>query len=211
MYRFSRFATIVTLVLGMFVTVSSAPAGENKSSDVQYGVTPDGRLKLLFTEGLVVLQPIESGPLTGWGADEPGFFSIINPIPEEAMSPLAPSNNIVVQVVGAGLDNGLKAWLPGFGAHLGNGPFSVSSWDLGPDHEDSHPFWHIDPTTAGFVGPLAQTEWNATFRIIDTGATGYLPSDPITMTFAPEPGSLAMLAVGAAALLRRNRRTSSVN
>lgn len=207
----SRFSFIrIALVLTMTVLAWSSPvwAGphEHEEGDIRVGRMPNGQLKLLFTAGLTVLPVIDSGPLTGWGLDEPGFFSIDETIPEEDMSPLASGNNIVVEVVGSGLDNGLKSWLPGFGNYLGNGPLSVLSWNLGPDFTDTHSFWHIDPTTPGFVSPPDQTEWSATIRVIDTGSTGYLASDPITLTFAPEPGSLALLVIGGALALRRNHR-----
>jgi len=195
--------------MAVFTATSAAWAGpphDHEEGDIRVGLLPNGQLKLLFTEGLTVLPVIDAGPLTGWGLDEPGFFSIDEMIPEENMSPLASGNNIVVEVVGAGLDNGLKHWLPGFGNHFGNGPLSVTSWNLGPDFADTHGFWHIDPTTPGFVYPPTQSVWSATFRVVDTGSTGYLASDPITLTFAPEPGSLALLAIGGALTLRRARR-----
>jgi len=198
------------LVFAMAVMAWSRPASagphEHEEGDIRVGRTPTGQLKLLFTGGLTVLPIIDSGPLTGWGLDEPGFFSIDEEIPEENMSPLMAGNNIIVEVVGAGLDNGLKHWLPGFGNYFGNGPLSVSSWNLGPDFTDTHGFFHIDSTTPGFVYPPGQTEWSATIRVIDTGSTGYLASDPITLTFAPEPTSLALLAIGGLATLRRTRR-----
>lgn len=204
----------VALIFSIAVITGSSPAlagpHEHEEGDIRVGLLPNGQLKLLFTGGLTVLPVIDAGPLTGWGLDEPGFFSIDENIVDENMSPLAPGNNIIVEVVGAGIDNGLKSWLPGFGNYLGNGPLSVLSWNLGPDFTDTHGFWHIDPTTPGFVSPPGQTEWSATFRIIDTGSTGYLPSDPITMTFAPEPGALSLLAFGAGVLLRRTRCRSGV-
>lgn len=208
MSRFNliRSALVLTAVVSAWLSPALAGPHEHEEGDVRVGRLPNGQLKLLFTGGMTVLPVINSGPLTGWGLDEPGFFSIDETIPDEDMSPLAPGNNIMIEVVGAGLDNGLKSWLPGFGNYLGNGPLSVLSWNLGPDFTDTHSFWHIDPTTDGFVAPPGQTEWSATIRVIDTGSTGYLPSNPITLTFAPEPTSLGLLALGGMLTLRRKRR-----
>jgi len=50
--------------------------------------------------------------------------------------------------------------------------------------------------------------FEATFRAVDLGAVGFLPSEDYTVSFVtvPEPGGMALFALAGAALLRRRRK-----
>jgi hypothetical protein len=178
--------------------VGSALAGI-KPDDINIGVDASShRLVLLWSGEEVELEEL-NGPLFGFGLDEPGLISIESAV--MGLVPPDPGANLVLEVIA--FDPALRGWTPGFGASF---RFPGDTFDLGgvPAHE--HVFWHIDATDLGYVAPPAQTEWNATFRILDTGSTGYLPSEPITVTFLPEPGSVVLLAALAALSGRTARR-----
>ena len=185
------------LIVAMFS--ASASAGL-KDGDVNIGIDPDtGQLTLVYNGDQPALPPI-NGPLFGFGVDDPGFISLENSV--VGLQPPAPGANIVLQVIS--FDPALKAWTPGFASLLRN-PGDL--WDLGavPVHE--HPFWQIDSHDPNYIAPPAQTEWNATFRLLDTGTTGYPASDPLTITFTPEPSGLSFLLMGAFFSIRRFRRS----
>jgi len=197
--------------IGKFVAVAALIAaspvyGGIKEGDVNIGVTAAGQLRGVYFGGPVELPEI-NGPLFGWGDIDPGFFSIENPIPAEGLFVPANGANIVLQVIA--FAPALKGWTPGF-ASVFNDPAEI--WNIGPVPFDEHAFWHIDSNDPGFVPPPIQTQWSATFRLLDTGSTGYLPSDPVTLTFVPvpEPTSLSLLAIGALFLAMRSRRPSTV-
>ncbi|HKQ48888.1 MAG TPA: hypothetical protein VJZ71_12530 [Phycisphaerae bacterium] len=184
---------ITPIILAALFTLP-AQAGV-KGGDVNIGIDPDsGQLVALWGGELVQLPEI-NGPLFGFGIDEPGFFtitdSVVGLVPPEAGA------NLVLDVIT--FDDALKGWRPGFAGFFDD---PGETWDIGSVPFDDHPFWHIDSNDPGFVPPPGQTAWNATFRILDTGSTGYLPSEALTVTFTPEPTSLAILLV-ISALSRR--------
>jgi len=176
-----------------------------REGDVNIGVTASSQLRGIYFGGPIELPEI-NGPLFGWGLDDPGFFTIENPIPTEGMFVPGEGANIVLEVIA--FDPALKGWTPGF-ASVFDDP--GETWNIGLVPFDEHAFWHIDSTDPGFIPPPTQTEWSATFRLLDTGSTGYLPSDPITLTFTPEPTSLTMLAVGGVLLAGRRRRLNAAS
>ncbi len=177
-----------------------AMAGDDHghADDVVIGVSSTGQLVVEFAADGQFPLPAIGLLLFGFGDDDPGFLSIDKDEPDEDIFMLGAGANIALEVIA--FDDALKLWRPGFAGFLTN-PGDL--WNIGAAPFDAHPYWHIDSTDAGFVAPPGQTRWSATFRLLDSGSTGYAPSDPITVTFTPEPGSLGLLAMGAFAILRR--------
>jgi len=177
---------------------SSALAGI-KDDDINVGVdTTTGRLGILWGGETVELPEI-SGPLFGFGLDDPGVFTIENPF--GGLDPLGAGAILRLEVIS--FDDALRGWRPGFAGTFEN---PGDTWDIGAAPLDEHPFWQINSLDPGYVSPPGQTEWNATLRMLDTGSTGYLPSDPVTVTFTPEPTGLALLALGGVLAASRVRR-----
>lgn len=196
-----KFVTICVIVSGLFAPSAAALAGDgHKEGDINIGVTSGGQI-LVEWGGADVELPELSGPLFGYGLDEPGFFTIEADEPGKDLFVLGDGANIVLEVLS--LDAALQGWRPGFAGTFEN---PGDTWNIGLSPFDTHPFWHIDSTDPNFVSPPGQTEWSATFRLLDIGSTGYAPSEPITVTFTPEPGTLGLLALGAVAVIRRRMR-----
>ncbi len=189
----------LVLATACFLALASTARADFKDDDFNIGVDPDAsKLSILWNGEARELPFIEDGFLSGFGIDDPGFITL-----DESFGGLLPPDsgaNIVLEVVS--FDTALKAWKPGFGESF-QSPGDL--WDIGPVPAHQHPFWHIDSTDAGF--DPGQTEWNATFRILDTGSTGYEPSDPVTVTFTtPEPSTAALLLLAVAWGAQRSRR-----
>ncbi|RIK67684.1 MAG: hypothetical protein DCC65_06030 [Planctomycetota bacterium] len=180
------------------VSAGLIDARDGKEGDVNIGVDASGQLVIEFG-GEPVALPAISGLLSGFGLDEPGFFALEEDEPDENIFVLGPGASIVLEVLS--FDPALKAWTPGFADILDQ---PGDTWTIGAAPFDTHPFWHIDANDPTFIAPPGQSEWNATFRLLDTGTTGYLPSEPVTVTFTPEPGTLGLLI--AAGLVGRRRR-----
>ena len=193
----SRF---VLSLVGLFA-LSAAAKGQIKDDDFNIGIDSDtNQLSIIWNGEIIELPPIEDGPLSGWGIDDPGFITLEEPF--ESFLPPETGANIVLEVLS--FDSALKAWEPGFGAVF-HSPGDL--WDIGPVPAHEHPFWHIDSADSGYVP--GQTEWDATFRILDTGSTGYAPSEPVTVTFViPEPSTGAFMLLAAGCGLKRSRRRS---
>ena len=85
------------------------------------------------------------------------------------------------------------------------GPFSTAGEQvlLGDDHLHEHVTFHIDSDDPEFE--MSASPWEATFRLVDLGTTGYAVSAPFTMTFVPEPATGLLLALGAVMAVRRRR------
>lgn len=191
---------VYALAMGLVIAVNASTVRAGlKGGDVNIGVDPGSNRLVALWGGENVELPEINGPLFGFGLDEPGFFTIENSV--AGIVPPDTGANLVLEVIA--FSDALKGWTPGF-AGVFDDP--GETWDIGPTPFDTHSFWHIDSTDAGYVAPPGQTEWHATFRILDTGSTGYLPSDPVTVTFKPEPSSLALLAFGGVLAMRGVRR-----
>lgn len=141
------------------------------------------------------LPPVNGPFFFGWLGDEPGFEHLEEAEPDEDFYPLEPGTQVVFEVLS--VDEGLNVWTPGFGQALGAG----DSYVLGDEHLHGHFEWHIDATVPG-VDP-AQEAYAVTFRLTDSGATGYLPTGEYTLVFNPEPTAGLLLAAGGLLIRRR--------
>lgn len=141
--------------------------------------------------------PASSEPeMIGFALDDPGFVSLEEIEEPGLFEPLDPNANIALQVLST--STGFHVWDP-----LAPGLLEVSGanlLDFGGDPIHVHAWWHIDTTDPAY--DPAGGPWAVTFQLIDTAGV-YTASDPITVTFTPEPGSFGLLACGALALLRR--------
>lgn len=147
-------------------------------------------------------EPVElppaAAPLSGWAGEDPIFVSIAGDDPSADLYALDPAAKISVEVVL--FAPGVKLW---------NHDLSLSVSEpgqqlgLGPLPFGEHTPWNLDSSDPAF-DPSAG-EWTATFRLIDAGATGYLPSADYTLRLTvPGPGAVSLLA-GAGLLARRRR------
>lgn len=179
------------------------PAGEDHGKkeelELHVGRTAGGQLAVEFaSDEPIQLQPV-SGLLDGWGGDVPGLGSLAKDEPAEDLFTLATGASVALQVVS--FDPAFRGITPGFASVFQN---PGDTWLIGGPEFDEHPFWHINSSDPSFDAD--QTVWQATFRFIDMGTTGYAPSDQLALQFTnvPEPGTWLLLAIGCMAIARRN-------
>lgn len=185
--------TIVALIAPM------TPAWADEELDVEVGVDDAGRLAFpTFDFGKVLLEPVDPGNpfgLAGWSGDDPGWAAEGAP---EGLNALGAGANIRVELLS--ISPALRMLDPNAGlADVPVGGF----WDLGGPEFDGHPIWLIDSDSPTF--DPEQDNWIATFRLVDTGTTGYFPSIEHSFRFGivPEPASLGLLLIGLAVAARR--------
>ncbi|HPF41343.1 MAG TPA: PEP-CTERM sorting domain-containing protein [Phycisphaerae bacterium] len=198
-------ALVALLILPVSSVALAGDPHDHAHDDLVVGVSGAGQLAVEFDFAeLIELPEISGGFLQGWGVDDPGFFNLEADEPAEDFFVLGAGADIRFEVVS--FDPAMKGWTQGFANTFENtGEF----FPLGAPDFDEHPFWQIDSADAGY-NPL-QTQWQATGRLIDVGATGYAPSASFTLTFVPvpEPSTLAILGLSCAAIVtRRGRRAA---
>ncbi len=170
-------------------------------------VAQDGAGALAFEGDFdeIIVLPASDGGVNGWILDDPGFAALDEDEPDEGLFQLANGADVHLQLVSA--DAALNVWDPFFNTVLApNDSFALDIDGTLDGEFDTHGFWHIDSDDAGF-DPM-QTEWEATFRFIDTGATGYADSGTFTLTFSnvPAPGAISLAALSGVVLAGRRRR-----
>ena len=194
MFKFNKKSTILILFCCLASTDWTVAS---EADDLVVAVNGQGKLSF---EG-VPIEPVElpvsqNGLFPGWLFDDPGFASLSLDEPAEDLFVMAVGADIQLEVVS--IDNGLRI--------LGPSGFPVlespgDSLSLGGHAFDTHPLLHISsiilPAYDG--APLI-----GTFKFVDTGTTGYDMSDAFSLTFVPEPISLALLGLGGMLLHRRN-------
>lgn len=193
----------VIAVVGLVVVAMADPAFAHKEGDLNIGRSAAGQIRVEYAPDLFPfsLPPSPEPELTGFALDDPGFFSIDADEPDEDLYRLAAGAVIVMEIVS--IDPALKAWTP-FLTALPPIDDPGEQWTIGPVPFDEHAWWNIDTSDPDFDPD--QTAWSATIVLKDIGPTGYADSDPVTLTFTPEPGSALLLGLGAAVVLRRRGR-----
>lgn len=184
--------------------VSASPAFAQKEDDLNIGRTSAGQLAVDFDFAQTLELPPIAAILSGWGLDEPGFFSLDVDLPAEGIFMLEPEAELRYEVIS--FDPAFKGWTQGF-AGIFDDP--GEQFVLGGPPFDEHPFWHIDSDDPAF--DPGQTIWQATGRLIDVGTTNYLPTDPFTLSFTPvpEPASAMLVLIAGLWAIRRRRDRES--
>lgn len=150
------------------VLVGRSASGQLKISPPgSGGYIPDQNIKLLFET---------SGLFNGWSDTEPGFDHIIVDQPDIDFYTLSPGCSIRLQVVQ--VDPAFQAISPSLTIIDDPG----ESFLLGTNTLHTHPTWLINSSLTQF--DPQKVLWRATFRLVDTGSTGYLPSENFVFYFA---------------------------
>jgi len=184
------------ITIAFLAAATPAHAGPPHEDDIEVGVNALGQIVLILDEESIELPPI-SGLLNGFGVDDPGFLSIDAPEPKHGAFPLDPAAIIALEVVS--FAPAFKGWTPGFASVF---RLPGDQWVIGSAPFDEHPFWHIDSDDPAF--DPNQSAWDATFRLVDLReGSAHLPSDPLTITFTPEPSAAAAIAGIGLLMLRR--------
>lgn len=164
------FALSAVIALGALATSGSAHEGD-------FFVGRNGANQLVVEFDFNETLPLEfvDGVLEGCAFDEPGFANLDVDEPDEDFYMLDPSSVIVFEVVS--VDPAFSGWTPGFADRM-DAP--SDQWSIGSPPFDEHLVWHADSTHGSFD---AGTVYSMTFRLLDTGPTGYGASEEYTVMF----------------------------
>ncbi len=195
----SRLALTTLVIAALFVPTAVAEHGHGDDFIIGVdGTTNQIRLEYDPDNFPFSLPSSEEPLLIGAALDDPGLIGLHDAEPEENFYPLDPGSEIAFELLSA--DPAMKVWDPlgpgeaGFQI-LPNEPFSLGSPEI-----HAHLWWHIDAADPQFDENDAP--WDLTFRIVDLTDT-HVASDPVSVSFVPEPTSLFGLLMAAAALPRR--------
>jgi len=162
-------------LLSLLIPPGSAFAQHD--GDVFVGRSSANQLKIggfipdLNTVGL----PCVNGLFQGWSTNNPGFDRVINPNVTADLYPMA--SGAQIRIVCEAIDPAFRVISPSFAIMDAPG----ESLLLGGSSLHTHLTWHINSADPAF-NPN-QTAWFATFKLIDTGSTGYAESAPFTFRF----------------------------
>lgn len=124
----------------------------------------------------IVLLPPSSGLFNGWADNNPGFDHLVVDEPENDLFTLASGCQIRLELVAA--DPAFRAITNTFAIIDDPGERAL----LGGAALHAHLTWHVNSDHASF-DPL-KVLWRATFKLVDTGTTGYATSSEFTFHFA---------------------------
>ena len=176
MQRHTRLFAVT--LLGLIMAMPSAAHAQH-DGDVWIGRTSSGQLAIspagyVPGDNYKDLLPV-SGLLNGWTDNNPGFDRITEPDVENDLFPLEVGAAIHLVVVET--DTAFR---------LVDGAFQIldqpgQSTFLGNHNLHVHNTWHINSSDPLFDPDLCV--WHASFYLLDTGSTGYSPSEDLTFTF----------------------------
>ncbi len=161
----------------VLVAAGSATLLGQHADDIWVGASGGGQLKRagLDVDATIVVLPPSSGALLGWADNEPGFDRVTVDDPVNDLYRLGSGALIWLEVVQ--LDEAFRVIDASFNVFDQPGEQML----LGDHNLHVHPIWHINSQDAAFE-PL-RTLWRATFRLVDTGSTGYADSVDFTIRF----------------------------
>jgi hypothetical protein len=150
--------------------------------DVFVGRTAGGQLKIggfIPDLNIVVLPPVSSPPglFNGWSDNNPGFDRVTTDDIENDLLTLQSGVQVRIEVVE--VDPAFQTISTSFVIIDEPGERIL----LGNENLHTHLIWLINSDLVGQFDAL-QVLWRATFRLVDTGNTGYAASDPFTFYFA---------------------------
>lgn len=175
--------------------------GHEHEGDIVVGRTGTGQLAVEFDFDTTIGLPPVTGLITGWALDDPGFTTLESDEPKEDFFTIGAGAQVVFELVS--VDPALAVWTPGF-VHLLE--TAGQQFMLGGHEFDVHATFLIDPSHPSF-NPNVDL-YMLSFRLLDTGSTGYAVSDTYNVTFTPVPEPAMVLVLGiSSALCLRNART----
>lgn len=206
----TRFTCTLTM-LAVAVLTPVIARGHGHGEDFLIGVNAlTNQLQVEYDPDLYPFAlPLSEHPLlVGWALDDPGLIGLDEPDPDEPdFVPVDAAADIGFELLAVS-GTEFKVWNP---LGPGEGGFQIpvgQTYDfpgLGDFHE--HVWWHIDTADAGY--DPAVMAWDVTFRFVDLRTSdAHVASDPVTVTFTPEPSAGLLLAAGVLVGARCRQRAS---
>ena len=183
----TRYALATALLLTSLCFVD--PVGAQHTGDVIVGRSAAGQLRVsapgsngyVPDENIKVLPPVSSPPglFNGWSENNPGFDRLVTSDPGNDFLTLQSGCQIRIEVVQ--VDPAFQA----ISASLAVIDDPGERLLLGGSTLHTHLTWLIN-SDHGMFDPQ-KVLWRATFKLVDTGSTGYTASNPFTFYFASTP------------------------
>ncbi len=199
---------LTTALAGVFALPALAGLPHEHGEDFEVGLDPvANKIVVEFDAGNFpfALPPSEFPLLSGFALDDPGFLSLhADEAVPGVFEPLPPGTTVALKLLSTS-SPAFKMWNPAGPGEPGFQIIGDNLWMIGAPSFDEHPVWHIDDLTPGY-NP-ADAPWSATFQLVHVlpgNVPGVSASDPITVTFVPEPAGAILFALGLF-LLRRPR------
>lgn len=162
-------------LIGLMALPGGATAQHD--GDVFVGRSSANQLKIggFIPDLNIVGLPCVSGLFQGWATNNPGFDRVVNPNVPADLYPM--ETGAQIRIVCLAIDPAFRAISPSFAIMDAPGESIL----LGNQGLHTHLTWHINSADPLFVP--TQTDWFGTFKLIDTGSTGYAESAPFTFHF----------------------------
>jgi len=170
-------SSVLSISLALLGTLAAgSPVAAQHDGDVWVGRSSANQLKIggFAPDQNVIGLPCVSGLFQGWADNSPGFDRVQN----ANVADLFPMEaGAQIRIVCLSIDPALRAISSTFVIMDAPGESIL----LGGSTLHAHLTWHINSIDPLFVP--TQTDWFATFKLIDTGSTGYAESAPFTFRF----------------------------